>query len=111
MLYWKKIFHALAELLLYFIILYKRTIISAWILFILLMNLVNGAQFFNVTFLFILSTFLVDASGHAPEIIIVSFTSMYTSVQLQIFGFSRIVSSMISPTGLYVPYDSSSFLF
>ena len=47
------------------------------VLFILLMHLVNGAQFLNVTPLFLSSARLAAASSPAPVIFIVPFTSMY----------------------------------
>ena len=49
------------------------------VLFILLMHLVNGAQFLNVTPLFFSSARLAAASSQAPVIVIVPFTSMYES--------------------------------
>ena len=52
---------------------------SMSVLFILLMHLVNGVQFLNVTPLFPLSACLAAASSSAPVIVIVTFTSMYES--------------------------------
>ena len=49
------------------------------VLFILLMHLVNGAQFLNVTPLFLSSAHLTAASSPAPVIVIVPLTSMYKS--------------------------------
>ena len=49
------------------------------VLFILLMYLVNGAQFLNVTPLFPSSACLTAALSPAPVIIIVPFTSTYES--------------------------------
>ena len=49
------------------------------VLFILLMHLVNGAQFVDVTPLFLSSVRLAAASSPAPVIVIVPFTSMYQS--------------------------------
>ena len=49
------------------------------VLFILLMHLVNGTQFLNVTPLFLSSAHLAAASSPAPVIVIVHFTSMYES--------------------------------
>ena len=49
------------------------------VLFVLLMNLVNGAQFLNVTPLFLSSARLAAASSPAPVIVIVPLTSMYES--------------------------------
>ena len=49
------------------------------VLFILLMHLVNGAQFLNVTPLFLSLAYLAAASSAAPVTNIVPFTSMYES--------------------------------
>ena len=49
------------------------------VLFILLMHLVNGAQFLNITPLFLSSARLAAASSPAPVIVIVPLTSMYAS--------------------------------
>ena len=49
------------------------------VLFILLMHLVNGAQFSNVTLLSLSSACLAAASSPAPVIVMVPFTSMYES--------------------------------
>ena len=49
------------------------------VLFILLMHLVNCAQFLNVTPLFLSSACLASALAPAPVIFIVPFTSMYES--------------------------------
>ena len=49
------------------------------ILFILLMHLVNGVQFLNVTPLPLSSAYFVASSFPTPVIVIVAFTSMYAS--------------------------------
>ena len=49
------------------------------VLFILLMHLVNSAQFLNVTPLFLSSARLAAASSPVPVIVIVPLTSMYES--------------------------------
>ena len=49
------------------------------VLFILLMHLVNGVQFLNVTPLSLSSACLTAASSPAPVIVIVPFTSIYES--------------------------------
>ena len=49
------------------------------VLFILLIHLVNGAQFLNVTPLFLSPARLAAGSFPAPMIVIVHFTSMYES--------------------------------
>ena len=49
------------------------------VLFILLMHLVNGAQFLNITPLFLSSNRFVGSSSLAPVIVIVPFKSMYAA--------------------------------
>ena len=49
------------------------------VLFILLMHLVNDAQFLNVTPLSLSSAHLAAASFPEPAIVIVPFTSVYAS--------------------------------
>ena len=49
------------------------------ILFILLMHLVNGAQFLNIMPLFLSSNRFAASSSPAPVIVIVPFTSIYAS--------------------------------
>ena len=49
------------------------------VLFILLMHLVNGAQFLNVTSLSLSSACLAAAASPAPVIVIVPLTSIYAS--------------------------------
>ena len=49
------------------------------VLFILLMHLVNGAQFLNITPLFGSSNRFAVSSSPATVIVIVPFTSMYGS--------------------------------
>ena len=49
------------------------------VLFILLMHLVNGAQFLNVTPLSLSSACLSPALSPSPVIVIVPLTSMYES--------------------------------
>ena len=49
------------------------------VLFILLIHLVNGAQFLNNTPLFLSSARLAAASSPPPVIAIVPYTSMYES--------------------------------
>ena len=49
------------------------------VLFILLIHLVNGAQFLNVIPLFLSSARLAAALSPAPVIVIVTFTSIYES--------------------------------
>ena len=48
-------------------------------LFILLMHLVNGAQFLNTTPLSLSSACLSAAASHAPAVVIVPLPSMYAS--------------------------------
>ena len=47
--------------------------------FILLMHLVNGAQFLNITPLFLSSNRFAASLSHSPVIVIVPLTSMYAS--------------------------------
>ena len=49
------------------------------VLFIMLLHLVNGAQFLNVSPLFLSSARLAAASSPAPVIVIVPFTNIYES--------------------------------
>ena len=49
------------------------------VLFTLLMHLVNGAQFLNVTTSSLSAAYLPAASSPATVIVIVPFTSMYES--------------------------------
>ena len=49
------------------------------VLFILLMHLVNGAQFLNVTPLSLSSARFAASSSPSPVIVIVPFTSIYAS--------------------------------
>ena len=49
------------------------------VLFILLIHVVNGAEFLNVTPLFLSSARLAVASSPGPVIVIVPFTSIYES--------------------------------
>ena len=49
------------------------------ILFILLIHLVNGAQFLNVTSLSFSSACFAAAASPAPVIVMIPFTSMYES--------------------------------
>ena len=76
------------------------------ILFILLMHLVNGAQFLNVTPLPLSSAYFAALSAPSPEIVIVPFTSMYESAQSHKLDLSIVVLNLIS-LPVYVPLDSS----
>ena len=53
--------------------------LSACVLLISLMQLVNGAQFLNITPLSHLSACLAAASSPAPAIVIVPLTKIYAS--------------------------------
>ena len=53
--------------------------LSTCVLFILLIQLVNGAQFLNITPLSLSSVCLAAASAPAPAIIIVHLTKIYAS--------------------------------
>ena len=63
------------------------------VLSILLMHLVNGAQFLNVTPLFLSSACFTAASTPAPVIVIVPLTSIYESPKLDL---SIVVLNLIS---------------
>ena len=52
--------------------------LSIWVLFILLMKLVNGAQFLNITFLFVL--FAAPPPPAVLLTVIFPLTSIYTSL-------------------------------
>ena len=52
--------------------------LSIWVLFILLMQLVNGAQFLNITFLFVL--FAAAPSAAVLLTVIFPLTSIYASL-------------------------------
>ena len=51
--------------------------LSICVLLILLIQLINGAQFSNTTPLFLSSAFLAAASSPAPEIVIFPLTRIY----------------------------------
>ena len=53
--------------------------LSISVSFILLMHLVNGAQFLNITPLFLSSACLAAASSPARVVVTVTLTSMYAS--------------------------------
>ena len=75
------------------------------VLFSLLIRLVNGAQFLNVTPLFLSSSCLAEASP-APVIVIVPLTSMYASAKSHKLDLSIAVLNLIS-LPVYVLLDSS----
>ena len=54
--------------------------LSISILFILLIQLVNGAKFLNITPLFLLFILFVLSSSPAPKIVTVLLTNMYASL-------------------------------
>ena len=62
---------------------FRSFTLYTWVLFILLMQSVSGAQFLNIALLFLLSnSFAALSAATGPQvIIIVPFTSMYTSQQ------------------------------
>ena len=66
------------------------------VLFILLMHLVNRAQFLNVTPLFLSSARLAAASSPAQVIVIFPFTSMHESAESHGFDLSIVVLNLIS---------------
>ena len=65
--------------------------LSIYVLFISLIQLVNGAQFLNITSLSLSSACLAPALSPTPLIVILSLTSMYSSLLIV----------------LYVPLESS----
>ena len=76
------------------------------VLFILLMHLVNGAQFLNVAPLSLSSTRLTAPSSPALVIVILPLTSMHASAQSHKLDLSIEVLNVISLL-VYVPLDSS----
>ena len=76
------------------------------VLFILLMYLVNGAQFLNITSLFLSSNCFAASSSPAPVIVIVPLTSTYASAYSHKSDPSIVVLNLISLL-VYVPLDSS----
>ena len=76
------------------------------LLFILLMHLVNGAQFLNTTLLFLSPHCLAAALFPALVIVIVPLTNMYASAQPHKSDFSIIVLYLIYAL-VYVPLESS----
>ena len=66
-----------------------------WVLFILLMQPANGAQFLSITPLFFSSPYCAAASSSSPVIIIVPFISMYASLCSNQFDFNIVVSNLI----------------
>ena len=53
--------------------------LSIWVLLILFMHAVNGAQFLNITPLFLSSACFVASLSYAPLTVIVALTIIYTS--------------------------------
>ena len=53
--------------------------LSISVLLISLLQLINGAQFLNITTLLLSSTCLASASSSTPVIVILPLTSMYAS--------------------------------
>ena len=54
--------------------------LSISVLFISVLQLINGAQFLNITPLYLSSACLTAASAPAPVIVILLLTSMYASL-------------------------------
>ena len=73
-------------------------------MFILLIQLTNGAQFLNNTPLFLSSVYLAAALSPTPVIVIVPFTSTYASEKLHKLDLSILVLSLIL-LPVYVPHD------
>ena len=85
----------------------KSFVFSTKALFILLMQLVNGAQFLNITCLSFLSAAVVATSAHFLTTVIVPFRSMYASLKSQRFDLSIVVWNLIWLSVLYVPRAST----
>ena len=69
------------------------------------MQLVNGAQFLNITFLLV---FFASASSAAVLLtVIVPLTRIYASLQSHKLDFRIVVLNLIWLLTLYVPLDSS----
>ena len=73
------------------------------------MHLVNGAQFLNITLLFLSSNRFTASLSPASVIVMVPFTSMYASVYSHKLDFSIVFLNLISLPASYVPLDSSFF--
>ena len=71
------------------------------------MRFANGAQFLNITPLFVLSARLAAAAYPAPAIFIVPLISIYESAQSHKLDFSIVVLNLISLLVLYSPLASS----
>ena len=54
--------------------------LAIFVLFISVLQLINGARFLNTTLLSLSSTCLAAASAPAPGIVILPLTSMYVSL-------------------------------
>ena len=76
--------------------------LSIWVLFILLIQLVNGAQFLNITFLLVLFP-----SAAVLLTVIFPLTSIYTSLQSLKLDLSVDVLNLICLLWEYVPLASS----
>ena len=78
--------------------------LSIRLLLILLVQSVNGVQFFNITFLFVLFTSAVVVK--VLTTVIVPSTSMYASLQSQKLELNIAVSNLIWLLVFWVPHDS-----
>ena len=67
--------------------------LSILVLFISLLQLINGAQFLNIRFLLLSSTCLAATSFLVPVIVIYSVTNIYASPQSHKLDFSIVVLS------------------
>ena len=78
--------------------------LSIWVLFIFLIQLVNGAQFLNITYLFLLF------ATAAPAVLLTDIfllTSIYASLQSHKLDLSIAVLNLICLLGEYAPLMSS----
>ena len=69
--------------------------LSTCVLFISLMQLVNGVQFLNVTPLSLSSSCLAAASAPLPVIVIFPLTRIYASLQSHKLDFNFVVLNLI----------------
>ena len=71
------------------------------------MHLVDGAQFLNITPLFLSSAHVAVASSPAPVIVIVPLTSIYESAQSHKLDLSIVVLNLMSLQVVYSLLDLS----
>ena len=79
--------------------------LSISLLFISLLQLINGAQFLNITPLFLLSACLAVASAPAPVIVFLTLASIYVSPQSHKLDYNIVVLNVMSLLVVYTPTD------